>query len=190
MKHFYQWMFDGTFDEGWSVGAPESKGARSVSVWEFSKGKFFDTDGVSLRCAIEYGTKITNVCFSSFSVIHVRSRLAIALSEMLGDQVQLIPIELEGCQDDVYILNILNIVDCIDESESIGQKWEVGNTQRPDKAGMYMHLIKMVIDPGRTVGLSILRPWGWSLSVVVSEEVKNTIEGIGAVGTKFLRVSK
>ncbi|QRN97664.1 hypothetical protein JRI60_00815 [Archangium violaceum] len=43
----------------------------------------------------------------------------------------------------------------------------------------------MSIDPTRARGTNIVRPWGWTLALVVSEDLKEAIEREGLTGTRI-----
>lgn len=43
----------------------------------------------------------------------------------------------------------------------------------------------MRIDPAKVGDARIFRPWGWTVALVVSEDLKNAMEEAGLTGTKF-----
>jgi hypothetical protein len=46
----------------------------------------------------------------------------------------------------------------------------------------------MRIDPSRVDEAKVFRTWGWSIALIVREEIKEALERIGATGTKFQEV--
>jgi hypothetical protein len=42
--------------------------------------------------------------------------------------------------------------------------------------------------PGKSLDFSLARTWGWTIALIVSEEVKGAMERIGVTGTKFREV--
>ena len=59
----------------------------------------------------------------------------------------------------------------------------LGNAERPDRAGEYKMIMELFIDPNATEGRNILRPWGWTILVIVSEKYKGAVESVGSAGT-------
>lgn len=46
----------------------------------------------------------------------------------------------------------------------------------------------MRIDPAKTEGARVFRPWGWTLSLIVSDDVKQALEREGITGPVFTEV--
>jgi hypothetical protein len=43
----------------------------------------------------------------------------------------------------------------------------------------------MRIDPSKVGDAKVFRPWGWTVALIVLEEIKEALERVGATGTKF-----
>jgi hypothetical protein len=43
----------------------------------------------------------------------------------------------------------------------------------------------MRIDASKVGGVKVFRTWGWSVALVISEEIKAGLERMGATGTAF-----
>jgi hypothetical protein len=46
----------------------------------------------------------------------------------------------------------------------------------------------MRIDPSMVGDAKVFRTWGWHIALIVSEEIKDALERIGATGVKFKEV--
>jgi hypothetical protein len=46
----------------------------------------------------------------------------------------------------------------------------------------------MRIDPSKVGDAKVFRPWGWTVALIVSEEIKEALERIRATGTQFEEV--
>lgn len=186
---YYKWQFDSKFDDCWFISEPRLPNGEVVDSWFFRKCQTIDPSYISLVASTTYGDIVTEASFGAFDIPYVRPKMAHALLDSVGNEIQLIPVHIEGFNEDVFILNVLNSVKCVDESRSEFEKWAPGNTQRPNKVGQYKMISKLLVDPNTTNDLNIFRPWGWTIKIVVSEKVKSVVEAIGATGTTFELVS-
>ena len=59
---------------------------------------------------------------------------------------------------------------------------------RPDKVGKYRHLGDLTIDSSRTNGHHIFRIRDWEIALIVSERVKDALNGIDDLGIVFQAV--
>ncbi len=46
----------------------------------------------------------------------------------------------------------------------------------------------MRIDPSKVGDAKVFRTWGWSIALVVSEDIKDALERTGATGLQFTEV--
>jgi hypothetical protein len=60
--------------------------------------------------------------------------------------------------------------------------------ERPERTGKYRAVAGMRIDPSKPGHAKVFRPWGWTIALIVSEEIKEALERIGTTGTKFKEV--
>jgi hypothetical protein len=106
---------------------------------------------------------------------------------MCGSQIQLIPAKVEVSGDEIFIVNALRELKCIDEKRSRYTKFE-DNGIRPDKIGQYSGFSELRVDAGMCDGLDIFRPWGWHQALIVSERVREAAERLGVEATIFRSV--
>ncbi|PFH11020.1 hypothetical protein BCF11_3460 [Collimonas sp. PA-H2] len=189
MMKYFKWQFDSKFDGCWFIGEPHLPNGEVVNSWAFRKCQVVEPPYTTLAASTTYGDIVTEASFGAFDIPYVRPKMASALLNHVGNQIQLIPVHVDGFNEEVFILNILNSATCVDESRSEFEKWEPGNTQRPDKVGQYKMISKLFVDPSTTNDLDIFRPWGWTIKVIISERLKSVIEAVGATGTNFELVS-
>ncbi|MCY1017873.1 imm11 family protein [Pyxidicoccus sp. MSG2] len=93
-------------------------------------------------------------------------------------------------QPDVYsILNAVQVVKCIDDRASREVRYWTPEDGRPEKTGQYRAVYGMRIDPIRVGATRVFRPWGWTLSLIVSDEVRAAaLAHLGASGVRFEEV--
>jgi hypothetical protein len=122
---------------------------------------------------------------SRVPVVHVK--VAHVFLELAPDDVQFIPVEIEGQPDQFLILVATRLIRCIDEAASKVQFWRPEDGL-PEKVGQYYAVDHMRIDKTKPGNARVFRPEGWPGSLIVAEEIKDALERMGATGTKFEEV--
>ena len=92
-----------------------------------------------------------------------------AVVAAVGDDVQLLPATTDDGED-VYIVNVLRRISCIDEKSTVGERWQASHG-RPDKTGKYRMIIELRHDPTRIGNAQIFRVEGWEVALIVSESL-------------------
>ncbi len=121
----------------------------------------------------------------SIPVVHVK--VASMLSERAPGDVQLIPADIEGQPDQYLVLVATRLIRCIDEKASEVSFWTPEHGV-PDKVGQYMGVDRMCIDKAKVGNAKVFRPEGWSSALIISEEIKDALDRMGATGTRFEEV--
>ncbi|MCP3098488.1 hypothetical protein LZ198_06305 [Myxococcus sp. K15C18031901] len=119
-------------------------------------------------------------------VVHVK--MAALLEEYSPQEVQLMPVSIQGCRDEYRVLVATTLIRCIDDkaSEAI-QVWKPED-RRPDELGHYRDIVGMRIDPSQVDGAQVFRIWGWSDALIVSEHIKLVLERARLTGADFEEV--
>jgi hypothetical protein len=110
------------------------------------------------------------------------------LAELAPHDVQLVPVVIEGHPEEYFILNATRVVKCIDDKASAEVQYWKPEDGRPEKTGKYRAVHGMRINPIQVGDAKVFRPWGWTVALIVSEEIKEALESIGATGVKFKEV--
>jgi hypothetical protein len=115
-------------------------------------------------------------------VVHVR--VASMFAELAPDDVQLIPVDVEGQLDQYLVLVATRLIGCIDEKASRFDLWTpeegVLHTMR-----RYSIMYELHIDKSKVGSAKVFRPEGWSVALIVSGEIKDALDRMGATGTRF-----
>ncbi|WP_338873243.1 imm11 family protein [Myxococcus stipitatus] len=119
-------------------------------------------------------------------VVHVRA--ATLFAELAPNDVQLIPVNLEGHSDEYQLLVATKLVRCIDDNASSEVEFWLPEDERPDKLGQYRNVADMRIDPTKVGDAQVFRTWGWAVALIVSEDLKQALERAGITGAKFEEV--
>ncbi|NTX67194.1 hypothetical protein HUA74_41750 [Myxococcus sp. CA051A] len=172
----------------WELGVPTDISGREVDdPWMFRKGQAVTAPG-HLMLPVEREGKALDFSLIGFSTPLVHSRVAAVFVELAGSDVQVIPVEIPGHADGFRILVAARLLPCIDEvaSERV-ERW-TAEDGRPEKVGQYRDVRGLRIDPAQVGDAKVFRPWGWSIALIVSEDIKQALERLGATGTHFIEV--
>jgi hypothetical protein len=119
-------------------------------------------------------------------VVHER---VVQIFERLGlQEVQFLPVQVEGHPGPYFILNALRIIRCIDDTRCEAVRHWKPEHGEPEKVGQYRSVAGLRIDPTKAEGARVFRPWGWVLALLVSEDVKDALEREHITGTRFTEV--
>ncbi|RYZ17958.1 MAG: hypothetical protein EOO70_00350 [Myxococcaceae bacterium] len=156
--------------------------------WMFTAGRPVQTEGRLTVRLSENGRPLdfSRIPVGLTPIIHVK--LATVLAERAADDVQLIPVSIPKHPDQYVLLVATRLIRCINEqaSEEI-RLWESKHGQ-PERVGEYRSVYGMRIDPSKVGNAQVFRPWGWSIALIVSEDLKDALERTGATGMHFTEV--
>jgi hypothetical protein len=109
-----------------------------------------------------------------------------AIAEIARYDVEQIPVrvgEIEG-----YVaLNATRRVACVDETRSVFTKWTTTD-HRSDLAGGYRSINPLYVAAVPS-DAHFFRVDGWSVGLIVSEEIKVAMERVGCLAAKFVDVT-
>ncbi|WPB76327.1 hypothetical protein KYC5002_46005 [Archangium violaceum] len=175
------------FKDGGDSGSREDDDERELfDTWRFNEGMVLEIErpirlsmkpaGLALEFSEAMGTPIVH-------------RRVVSLFERLGlQEVQFIPVEVEGQTEPWFILNALRIIRCIDDSRCEEVLYWQPEDNRPDKVGQYRDVAGLRVDREKIGDAHIFRPWGWKVVLIVSEYVKTAMAAEGVTGIKFVEV--
>jgi len=109
------------------------------------------------------------------------------LSELAANDVQFIPGDIEGQPDQYLVMVATRLIRCIDEKVSEVSFWKPEHGV-PEKVGQYMGVDRLRIDKAKVGNAQVFRAEGWEVALIVSGEIKDALERMGATGTRFEEV--
>lgn len=80
------------------------------------------------------------------------------------------------------------LIECINENEAIYTKFTENDPVRPDRAGDYSAIYKIVLDKNKIQYKHIFHIKRYETCLIVSEEIKNKIEDTQLIGFDFTEV--
>ncbi|MDC0711208.1 hypothetical protein POL68_22250 [Stigmatella sp. ncwal1] len=186
LKRFFKLTDDVSVPHRWDLDTPTDAQGRQVDDRQFTRGTPVHTTE-RLRIPIEIvGTPLDfTEAGVGLPVVHVR--VASIFAELAPDDVQLIPVDVEGRPDQYLILVATRLIRCIDEKASRIRLW-THEDGLPDIVGQYASVRDMRIDKAKLGSAKVFRPEGWVVTLIVGEEIKDALDRIGATGTRFEEV--
>ena len=185
-KRFFELADDVYVPHRWHLDTPLDSQGCKVNDAVFRLGAPAHIQG-RLKVPVEIAGKPLDFTEANVGIPVVHVRVASLFTELAPDDVQLIPVDVEGQPDQYLILVATRLIRCIDEKASRIRLW-THEDGLPDMVGQYASVRDMRIDKARTGSAQVFRPEGWIVSLIVSGEIKDALERIGATGTRFEEV--
>ncbi len=187
-KRYFELLDDMSIPGRWLLGTPTDLQGREVGdVWAFTDGTPIADPG-RLKVPLDVPGRLLDFSQAAFSTPVVHPRVAAVFSELAPEDVQLLPVEIEGQPEPFFILVATKLIRCIDERASrLARKW-TPEDGRPEKLGEYRDVRGMRVDPLHIGDAKVFRPSGWVVALIVREELKDALDQMGATGTRFKEV--
>jgi hypothetical protein len=183
-------LYDDVYVPGrWELGDPKhQQGPAFEDPYAFIDGRPLNVEE-RLTFPVDRPGKPLDFSLAGIGVTPVISARAVPIfTELAPSDVQLIPIEIEGQPDPYFILNATRLIRCIDDARSAEVLYWLPEDERPEKTGTYRDVYGMRIDPAKVGEAKVFRTWGWSIVLIVSEDIKDAMERMGVTGAKFREV--
>jgi hypothetical protein len=185
-KRFFE-LYDDLHIRGrWQLKNPIDSAGRSVNDWDFRLGTPVRVEG-RLKICLEHASRPLDFSETNSRIPLVHVKVAFVFSELAPSDVQLIPMDIEGQPEHYLILVATRRIRCIDEKASKVQFWQPEDGL-PDKVGQYYAVDDLHIDKSKVGNAKVFRPEGWEGTLIISEDIKDALERMGATDTKFEEV--
>jgi hypothetical protein len=185
-KRFVRLSDDVNVPHRWHLNTPTDHQGRQVDDRQFTCGTAVHITE-RLRIPVEIAGKPLDYSEANVGLPVVHVRVAAMFSELAPDDVQLIPVDVEDHPDQYLILVATRLIRCIDETASRIQLW-THEDGLPDMVGRYFSVRDLRIDKAKAGSAKVLRCEGWTGPLIVSGEIKDALERMGATGTRFEEV--
>ncbi|ATB29103.1 imm11 family protein [Melittangium boletus] len=173
---------------GWDLGNPTNpQGLEVDNPWMYREGMPVSESG-RLKIPIGRPGRVLDFTLAGFSIPVVHVRVASLFMELAPRDTQLLSVDIQGQPDSFRILVATRLIRCIDDEASAEVEYWTPEDGRPEKEGQYRDVYGMRIDTAKVGDAKVFRTWGWTIALIVSEEIKEALEHIGATGVKFTEV--
>lgn len=174
----------------WLLGDPtDSQGQELDDPWQFKAGGPVAIDERLTIPIYHPGNPLdfTQTDVGGAPVVH--RRVASIFAQMAPDDVQVIPVDVDGVLEPYCILVVTRLIQCVDDNASEEVRYWKPEDGRPEKVGKYRAVYGMRIDPTKVGSAKVFRTWGWTGTIIVSEDIKVALERAGITGAKFEEVT-
>ncbi|HEX8701882.1 MAG TPA: DUF1629 domain-containing protein [Myxococcaceae bacterium] len=185
-KRYFELADDVYVPHRWHLAMPRNSQGLKVDDAQFTDGKPVHIQE-RLRVPVEIVGKPLDFTEAGIGIPVVHVRVASLFEELAPDDVQLLPVDVEGQPDQYLILVATRLIRCIDEQASRIRLW-THEDGAPHMVGRYASVRDMRIDKTKVGSARVLRCEGWEISLIVSGEIKIALEGMGATGMRFEEV--
>jgi hypothetical protein len=185
MNRFHELTDDMRVPGRWHLRHPVDEHGQKINPWQFTDGRWLEPQGL-IRFPVKPQGVILEFTQDAFGTPVVHGRV-VQLFERLGlqQEAQFLPVEVEGHAGPWFILNTLRTLRCIDDARCDEVRYFEPEDGQPEKVGEYRVVRGLRIDPAKAVGAHLFRPWGWTGALLVSEDLKHSLEREGITGTRF-----
>ncbi|WP_141619558.1 DUF1629 domain-containing protein [Myxococcus sp. AB036A] len=173
----------------WDLGDPvDALGHEVDDLWMYTAGHPIQAKE---RLSIPIDTPGRQLDFCTVGVgvmpiIHVR--VASLFAELAPDDVQLIPVDIQGHAAQYLILVATKLIRCIDDAASEEVRYWKPEHGQPERVGQYRSVIGLRIAPSMVGDAKVFRTWGWRLALIVSDDIKSALESANVTGVEFTPV--
>jgi hypothetical protein len=185
-QRFFKLADDVYVPHRWHLAMPRNHQGRKVDDAQFRIGTPVHIQE-RLRVPVEIAGKPLDFTEAGTGIPVVHVRVASMFEELAPDDVQLLPVDVEGHPDQYLILVATRLIRCIDEQASRIRLW-THEDGAPHMVGRYASVRDMRIDKTKVGSARVFRPEGWIVSLIISGEIKDALERMGATGTRFEEV--
>ncbi|NBD08077.1 imm11 family protein [Corallococcus silvisoli] len=173
----------------WYLGDPvHEQGVEVEDPWMFRAGKPVHVP-TRLRIPIDEPGRPLDFSAAGIGqapILHVK--LATIFATLAPNDVQLLSVDIQGQPEQFSMLVATRLIRCIDVHASEEARYWEPEDGRPEKLGQYRSVYGMRIDPSQVGDAKVFRTWGWSIALIVSDDIKTALERTGATGMHFTEV--
>ncbi|NTX08592.1 imm11 family protein [Myxococcus sp. CA040A] len=185
---YFKLSDDMTLKGRWLLGAPTDSNGGEIEAWGvFTEGTPVRDPG-PLKLPVDVPGQPLDFSLAAFGTPVVHARVATLLARMAPDDVQLLPVAIQGEMEQFLILVATRLARCIDDAACREVERWTAEDEQPEKVGQYRDISGLRIDPRKVGDAKVFRTWGWSIALIVSEEIKVALEQFGATGVRFTEV--
>ncbi|MHA7627453.1 imm11 family protein [Corallococcus sp. M7] len=173
----------------WCLGHPLDSQRRELDdPWQFTGGNPACFKG-QIRFPLSLEGESRDYSHAAFSTPVVTEKLAALFRELAPNDVELIPVEVDSHVGPYFILNSIRAIPCVDTESSSEVAYWTEEDGFPEKVGTLFTISGMRIDPSKVGDAKVFRPSEWEVSLIVSEDIKDAMEGAGITGAVFEAVT-
>lgn len=188
MRYFR--LFEDLYIPGrWYLDTPLDAQGEDAGSWLFMRGETVSAVAEPLKVGLFRPGKPLDFSMADAGAVPVvHPRVTSVFEKLAPEDVQLFPIAVESQPERYQLVNVTRLVKCIDDQACEEVQHLKPEDGRPEEVGTYRSVLGLRIDPTQVGDAQVFRPWGWTIALIVSENIKDALERTGATGLKFTEV--
>ena len=187
---FFRLVEDLNISERWHLGNLHNKENPKIDYWLYSKPYIDQFPKGQLKIELRRNGMPLDFCFADYNTIIISKRFRDLLLTKYKGLINMMPVEIcANIDKNYFLMNIYHTVDCIDEEESLFKKYSKDDKARPDLAGQYKVVYKLVINPTKVQKKAIFRIKNYEVQIVVTQEFKKMVKDYNITGCTFQKLA-
>jgi hypothetical protein len=174
--------------DSWLLSGFVSADGVEVLRWDCGYGRRIQEPGPLFAKILKAGREI-DLDFNTWNTMVVSAKARGILEEWAPAAIQYIPVSISDSSQPYFVANVIQLVDCLDETLSLVRRFEPNNPVRPDRAGEIWSVMDLRIEASRADGCHIFRIAKYDQAMIVSEKLKGALESAGTTGFIYVDVT-
>ena len=171
------------YPDRWFLGEPYDERGQEIDSRLFTYGRPY-TGPRPRRIVLGYAGREAQMNFADVGMLVVSGPIVRILRRVAPAAMEAYPVAVEDADQEYYIINVVCLCECLDESRSEIMRWTAAGG-RPDKVGQYRMVINLTIDTAKANGLDLFRIRGWVVPIIVSGRLRALLEREPDLGVSF-----
>ncbi|KAB8027418.1 imm11 family protein [Fluviispira multicolorata] len=168
--------------------APEIDTGLAYDGQLFVCGKRIEINNPLVIDKKSWGEYFADFNFGIGKASYINERFIDCLKAVGETNYQLLPVTVLPEEKPYYILNTLNMIDCVDREQSVFNLW-TEEDNRPDILGDFRGFGKMILDPKKVPeGVHFFRIKGWEVVTVVTKALVEEFKKRKITGFELISV--
>jgi hypothetical protein len=181
---YYRATNDMALTGTWLLSDFLSDDGRKVLRWDCGYGKRIPNPGhLSVRI-LKVGNEL-DLNFNTWNTMIVSRKAKSVLDQWVASAIQYFPVTVRGASQPYFIANVIQLVDCLDETLSVVERFQPNDPVRPDRAGEISSVIDLHVDASRIPDNHLFRISSYHRAVIISEDLKKSLDSAGASGFRY-----
>ena len=180
---FYRLLADPDMSSRWYIKSPLDPAGNEIDPRLFTQGIRVRPQLPLILPLRRKGDRV-GFNFCDFDMVVTPTYINAQLEALVGSAIQRIPVTVDAIRDEFEILNVCELIQCVDEKRSTLTKWTEADA-RSEKTGQYRMITKLAVDSVSARGHHIFRVAGWPIALIASEDAKALFEAEQLSGLKY-----
>ena len=178
MKYF-RLKDDIYYPQRWHLGS-----IINIDNWVFHEHHISLPNALNIEL-IQDGCETDFTFTAAYIVPIVSEKMKDALMDVKNIRFEPVSVLDRQCSSKYFVMITEETIDCIDEKNSVFDKFQVNDPVRPDLAGKYRVFFDMKVDENKISNSDVFRIENYNLAIIFSEKIVTRLKSLHLTGFKF-----